>query len=199
MLGLLGRIVLFLVFAYGTLIGVVYPWVAQNQTGYEIGAWEVYSPTNGFAEVELSVPDGGDVLKVRLDVQTSAQATTPDDVAIDMLVRSGTTTVQAEGFRLDSVSAEELDAGIYRYVVTSDQIIVLPGEKTYRISFTQGSSPIPLVAARMTVIGGLFDYDAAVPPLGWALMAVAGLSWAFTRRRKPRPPAVPQWGRGERP
>lgn len=195
MLRLLFRIVFFVMIAFGALVGLVYPWAVANETGYEVGSWQVFDPGNGFAELEMILPPEANLVRARLRIGTSEPVAVDDATVLVMTVKSGDWTISAQSFALDD--AEDAPAaGRLAYTVISEPIHVL-GDEAYSFSFENGWREIPLASLEITLLGGFHDIDEAVPPIGWGVMAAGFLGFGLTlrkRREKKEPPR--RWGRG---
>ena len=197
---ILAAIVFFLVAAFGVLIGVIYPWAASSQSGEVLGTWRVFEATRGFAEIETPVPRGGKFVLARLDIGASQPLDARDGVVLTMTVTSDDWTISAQDFTLEKAVRQQggspQDPAL-SYTVESDPIYLTAGEEPYRFTFGHGALETPLAFVDMTLIGGVYEFDEAVPPIGWGLMAVGILGVGFTlRKRRDTEPPAPKWGRG---
>ena len=198
MIRLVLRIVFFLVAAFGVLTGVIYPWAAANQEGYELGKWPVFSAGQGFAEIETILPPQEELVLARLEIGTTRVVRTGSDTVLVMTVTSGDWTVSAQGLTLeDAVHRDGLPTIPIQYYTVESYPFSAFGEEPYRFTFEHGSVELPLVRIELTLIGGIYEMDEVVPPIGWGLMAAGFLGFALTfRRRREKSPPSPRWGRG---
>lgn len=191
------RIVFFLVAALGVLIGVIYPWAASSQSGEVLGTWRVFDPASGFMEIETSPPREGEFILARLEIGAAQAADPGGDTVLAMTVTSGDWTISAQTFSLENAARRDGSPQnpARTYTVDSDPIYLSGGDEPYRFAFEHGRVELPLAFVDMTLIGDLYEIDEAVPPIGWGLMAVGILGFAFTRRRRDKTPPARKWGR----
>lgn len=194
---LVAAIVFFLVAALGVLIGVIYPLVATNQSGDDIGRWRVFEAGSGFVEIETPVPRGGEFILSRLEIGASRPLDAGDDVVLTMTVTSDDWTISAQDFTLEKAVRRDVSPqnAAVSYEIESDPIYLSAGEEPYRFAFSHGANELPLTFVDMTLVGDVYEFDAAVPPIGWGLIVVGLLGIMFTRPRRGKTPPSPKWGR----
>lgn len=195
MIRLLLAIVFLAIAAFGVLIGVVYPTGAIYGRGHEIERHRVFTAGQGFLPVETRLPLNEDQVLIRVEAATAYPVRADRAVVLTMTASSGGRTEIAQTFTLDGVEPRD---GL------ADHIYDLEGETLYFVAdepyvfiFGPGEAEIPLVYVDLVLIGGTYEIDEVVPPIGWGFMAVgfAGLVLTLRRRRKKPGPPPPRWGR----
>lgn len=194
---LIAATVFFLVAAFGVLIGVVYPWAATHQSGEEIGRWRVFDAATGFAAIETPVPRGGEFVLARLEIGASLPLDARDGVVLTMTVTSDDWTISAQDFSLEKAVQHggSPQNPALSYTLESEPIYLTAGDEPYRFAFGHGAGEAPLTFVDMTLVGGVYEFDEVVPPIGWGMMAAGFLGFALTLRGRRKPPSAPKWGR----
>jgi len=192
-------IVFFVIAAFGTLIGVVYPWAAANQQSYELSRWQAVSESGGFASFETILPSNEDKVLVSVEIETAADVALPDGQVILTLTasRAGRTEL-AVAFDADNASpmTPVVASGNRRYALDGGALHFLDDEP-FSFVFTSGEADVALASVELILVGGTYDYDEGVPPIGYGLMAVGFAGFGLTLRgRRPKAAPPPRWGRG---
>lgn len=189
------RFFLLIVLGFGVLLGFVYPWAAQRQ-GDEIGRWRVYTAGGDFVPVETRLPADEEQVRILVEVATTTRVNADRAVVLTMTATSGGRTQIAQTFTLDGVEPGEgrSTLPVLLYSLEAETLYSIEDEP-YIFVFGPGEVELPLVYVELVLIGGTFDYDESVPPIGYALTAIGfvGLVLTFRRRRETPPP---RWGRG---
>lgn len=192
------RLLFFLVAAFGVLIGVIYPIAAQNQDGYEIGKWRVFSAGQGFLPAEMHLPADEEKIGVRVEIGTSRIVATGGEVVLTMTAASDGRTRTAQTFTLENAEHRDgLPSLPIQYYTVAGEPLRFIGDEPYVFVFGPGEVELPLVFVDLVLVGGLFDYDESVPPIGFGMMGIGflGLVLTFRKRREKTGPPPPKWGR----
>ncbi len=191
------RVLFFLLLACGFLISVVYPFAADHQQGHEIARWQALDGNGGFREFETLLPNEEEQVLVKVEVATNEDVDA-DAIVLTLTASTGTTTHFARTFTLEDGESLPSQEGSRRYVLDAEALWFIYDEP-FRFVFTEGEVGMPFSSVELVLIGGTYAYDEAVPPIGYAMMAMGMLGMFFTRRRrggKSKPPEPPKWGRG---
>lgn len=196
---LIAGIVFFVIAAFGVLIGVVYPWAAANEQGYELGRWQAVSASGeGFASFETILPSNEERVVVRVEIETPLDLGQFDrDVILTLTASRAGRTEIAEAFIPAGISPKETrepSAG-RRYVLEAGTLYPVDDEP-FSFVFTEGEVAIPLTSVELVLVGGTFDYDEGVPPIGYGLMGIGLVGFALSIRKRREKPSPPRWGRG---
>ena len=196
------RLVFLAVLVVGLLLGIVYPWGAEQGGGYELGRWRVFDRDTGFVPVETSLPTNEDQIVVVAELATEAEVTGLDrTVVLTMTASAGGRTEIAHAFTLDGVEprvfSPQLPSRFYR--LQADTLFYVSNEP-YIFTFGPGEADIPMVSVDLVLIGGTYPLDESVPPIGYGMIAVGFVGLVLSlRRRRENPnsqPPPPRWGRG---
>lgn len=190
-------VLMFLIMAFGFLIGVVYPFAASHQQGYELARWQALDGAGGFREFETLLPASEEQILVHVDIAIDADtAVDGDAIVLTLTASSGQRTEFAQVFRPDDLPS----AGSYRFEAETLYFI---RDEPYRFVFTEGEMGVPFSSVELVLTGGTYEFDEGVPPIGYGMMAIGMLGMFLTNRRKggrkpkpPEPPEPPKWGRG---
>ena len=194
-------LICFLIAAFGAVIGIIYPYAAQNQEGYELSRWQVFSPQEGFKTVEALLPTSEDRIVVKIELVTNGEVQSSGEIVLTMTATSDGRTQIANAYSLQDVTPVLLSPQLplRRYVLDADTLYFVKSSP-YVFVFGEGEVDVPLVSVDLVLIGGTYDYDDSLPPIGLGMMALGILGLFLTRRkRKENPnssPPPPKWGRG---
>lgn len=194
------RLLMLAVLGFGLLLAVVYPWAARTQTGYEIGRVPVFDPLSGYETVEIALDPSEEQVRVIVEITTTAPAGDLDgaDVLEVTVSREGRTEL-ARVLTLSDVEARLVSPQSQErlYSLEAGTLYSIRAEP-YIFTFTPREPAPPLRTVHLVLLGGFFDFDHSVPPIGYGLIAIGfvGLVLSF-RRRRANPNAQPpsQWGR----
>ena len=199
----MARLLFLLIFILGGVAGIGYPQIAAHVSGYEIGAWEAYSPATGFIPVAVNIAPADAPLFPHVEIATNGPLPAADRTAYLTL------TVTADG---KQERAETIDLDRIEATITSPQTggvvyrLDLPAFPTvssarYEFRFGEGAAGSDrLHGVRLTLNAGAFDVDPRAVPVGYILMAIGAIGLLLSFRKRPpqnpnsQPPA-PRWGR----
>jgi len=197
------RLLFLLIFILGGVAGIGYPLIAAHVSGYEIGAWDAYSPATGFVPVAVNTAPADAPLFPHVEIATEGPLPAGDRTAYLTL------TVDADG---KQERAETIDLDKVEPTVTSPQAggVVyrrdLPAfasvrSARYEFRFGEGAAGLDrLRGVRFTLNAGAFDVDPRAVPVGYILMAIGAVGLLLSFRKRPpqnpnsQPPAT-RWGR----
>lgn len=194
------RLVLLSILLLGLLLGIVYPW-AGGGSGFEIGRWRAFDVASGFQPVEILLPTDQEQIVVRAEMATPRPVEAAGSPGVLTLTVShvGRTEI-AQILTLDGVEprlvSPQLPGRIYSLEAG---LLYHPGEDPYVFVFGPGEIEADIATVDLVLIGGTRDVDEAVPPIGYAMMAIGfiGLVMTFRKRREnPNSKPPPRWGRG---
>ena len=196
--------VFFLLVLFGGLgLGVAYPWVVQNVSGREIGAYTVYERGAGFRPVDIELSPGDAPLRVLVDMTSIGSLVVPDSATVLTLTASfggrtvlaDTLTFVREDTRNDSPQSgavvhrddggmiDPVEAGPYTFVVG-------PGD----------AEGIEMRKVEIVLRGDVMEADRRAAPIGYVLMAIGFVGFVLSLRGRAgkgdSEPHTPRWGRG---
>ena len=193
------RLILLSVLLLGVLLGIVYP-LAGGGDGYEIGRWRAYDMAAGFQPIEILLPTDQPQILVKVEMATPQAVTgTGSRAVMTLTAASNGRTELAQYFALDGVEPRILSPQLPgRLYLLDAGPIFYPGEEPYLFTFGPGDVEIDMATVDLILIGGTRDVDEAVPPIGYAMMAVGFIGLMMTRKRRENPNSKPppRWGRG---
>ena len=195
------RLVMLAVLGFGLLLGVVYPWSADDQTGYEIGRLSLFGPQSAYETAEVSLDPSEEEVRVVVEITTDGAPAAADATVLELTVtREGRTelfhSISLAGIepRLVSPQSQErvypVEAGTLYFIKT----------EPYLFSAVPTESETAIRSVDLILLGGFFAFDESVPPIGYGMIAFAFIALVFSfRRRRGNPnsqPPSPKWGRG---
>lgn len=188
-------VLMFIIMAFGFLIGVVYPFAAGSQQGYELARWQALDGAGGFREFETLLPAAEEQILVHVDVATDADAAVDGDaIVLTLTATSGQRTEFAQVFSLGDLPSTARE---FRFEAATLHFI---RDEPYRFVFTEGEMGVPFSSVELVLTGGTYEYDESVPPIGYGMIAIGTLGMFLTNRRKggrkAAQPEPPKWGRG---
>ena len=197
------RLIFLLMFILGGVAGIGYPLMAAHVSGYEIGAWEAYSPADGFRPVAVNIAPSDAPLFPHVAITTNGPLPAGDRPAyLTLTVTADGKQERAETIDLDGINASiaspQASDAVYRL-----DLPVFPSVRSarYEFQFGEGAAGLDrLRAIRLTLDAGAFDVDPRAVPVGYILMAIGAIGLLLGFRQKPpqnpnsQPPA-PRWGR----
>lgn len=194
------RLFLLIVFSIGLVLGFVYPWAAENMPGYRVGAFRVYDRDAGYVPAEVRAAPSEQPLWFALEVRSPERIDEPDDViALTMTISTAGRTISAQTYTLHGITPREPGPQSDKWLYRLEPVRVLDVEDApYRVVVGPGEDEFPIASVQLIVSAGAIDIDPSVPVVGYVIMAIAGLPFLLTfRRRKPRPQdgLPPRWGR----
>ena len=188
-------VLMFLIIAFGFLIGVVYPFAAGSQQGYELARWQALDGAGGFREFETHLPSTEEQILVHVDVANDEDAAVDGDASV--LTLTATSGQRTEFAQVFSFGDAPSTARQFRFEAETLHLI---RDEPYRFVFTEGEMSVPFSSVELVLTGGTYEYDGSVPPIGYGMMAIGALGIFLTNRRKrdrkPKSPEPPKWGRG---
>ena len=195
------RFFLLIVFSIGAVLGLFYPWAADNVPGYELGTWRVYDRAGGYVLAEVRAAPSETPLWVTMEVTSERPIHNPEGViALTMTVSVAGRTIRAETFTLQGVTARVVDPQSLERLYRFDPIKLGEVEDSpYTVVVGPGEDDFPIVTIDLKVEASAIDIDPAVPVVGYAIMGMAGLLFLLTLRRRATrkldTPPAPKWGR----
>lgn len=195
------RFFLLVVFAFGILLAIVYPWASETMPGYEVGKWRVYDGETGYVPAEAHTAPSETPLWATLDVHSQGPIDSPDGVIVlTMTATAGSRTVLAETFTLQGITPRVLSPQSPERLYTLEPVrIDVVEDSPYIFVVGPGEDDFPIEAIDLTVEAGAIDIDGEVPIVGYAIMGISGLLLLLTFRRRRRNrnemPPPPKWGR----
>lgn len=201
----IARLFFLLVTLFGAGAGVVYPWMAENVAGREIGRWTVYDRAGGFVPVTaelaaLSAPIRA-AFEIRLNgplVLSSGGSLLTITGSVDgQTVLARTVGVTELKTRLVDPQSAALDAEYDLGAVEN------PMAGSY--VFTTGPGDVETERLESVVLRleeGIRPPDEYAQPIGFAAMAIGFIGLVISFRGPSRPanpntqPPPPRWGRG---
>lgn len=196
------RVLCFLILAIGFIIGVIYPFAAGNQQGRELARWQALDENGGFREFETVLPTTENQILVGVEVATEAGEQDYGAAAVlTLTATSGQKSEFAQVFTLGGVAPRaQAQPSSARHFLLQAPTLHAIREEPYRFVFTSGEVALPFTSVELILVGGTYEYDASVPPVGYGMIAIGMLGMILTRRRKsartPKQPAPRRWGRG---
>lgn len=197
------RLVFLLLMLAGGALGVVYPWLASRQAGYEIGTWRVF---DGAAFTQAVARPAPSETPVFLTVEITTRGPLRADLqgaVLTLTARDGGTTVLAEALDFKGVQGRVVSpqSGEIAYRTAVGRIDRV-SEAGLLIEAARGDEErVDLAAVDLIVAAGAIDIRPNAVPIGYVLLAVGFVGFAASlRRAKPKnpnssPPPSPRWGR----
>lgn len=195
------RLLLLVVLGFGLLLGVVYPWSAADQTGYEIGRLPVFDPQSGYETVEIALDPEEELVRVQVEVTTDGTEVPSGTPVLELTVASGDRTELFHAISLEGIDSRLVSPQSQErvYPVEAGTLYFIKSEP-YVFTFAPSGDTAAIRAVDLILLGGFFEYDESVPPMGYGIIAFAviGLLISFRRRRNNpnSQPPPPRWGRG---
>jgi hypothetical protein len=182
------RLFLLVIFLIGLILAFAYPWAVDNVDGYEIGSWRAFSGEGEFRPFEPSLAPSDAPVRVYAYVTVAEPVSMAADVPVlELEVTGDGATVLTARLSFDRWEPEPGPEGGIAYRDYAGSIGPL------------SLDPALVNAVDVTLIARSFERDPGIPPLGYVMTAVGfiGLVLSFRRRRRqPKPPEPPRWGRG---
>ena len=196
------RFFLLVLLGFGGLLSIIYPWAAETVRGYDLGNWRVVDRGAGFTEARLEAAPSETPIWISLEVYTDGPIDNPDGA----ILLTMTTTVDGRTIRAETFTFEGMEPRILSpqsperlYRLQPLKIVEVEGD-AYVFVLGPGEDDFPLIAIDLVAEAGAIDLDPAVPVVGYAIMAISGVLFLLTlRRRRKNPnemPPPPRWGRG---
>lgn len=200
------RYVFLLILVAGLLLGIGYPFAAQNLSGRELGRYAVYSRDGGFSPVDVELAASDAPLRVMVDmasvgemelsgartVLTLTASTEGRTILASTLTfshqepRNDNPQTGGQIYRDDAGTIRTIETGTYRFVLG-------PGD----------ADAIAMRSAEIVLRGDVMPVDARAQPVGYAMMTVGFLGFFLAMRSRSRrraavtrTPPPRKWGRG---
>ena len=194
----LAALVFFLIAAFGALLGIVYP-LAGDAGSREMGRWQAFS-AGEFISVEVRLPSDEEQVRVTVEFTAERALDTGRAVVLTMTAASAGSTHIAEAFVLDGIEPRIESPQSQRRVYVLHAPMLYPvGSDPYVFTFGSGEVDVPLASVDLVLVGGIYDVDESVPPIGYGIMAVGVIGFVLSirrRRENPNSSPPPRWGRG---
>lgn len=174
----------FLIMAFGVLIGVVYPFAASHQESYELARWEALDGRGGFREFETLLPRSEEQVLVKVELETNTPETFGDAVVIVVkaVAAERSQFTRALGLRdIEPLPAQGDNPG-NRFLLDVETVQFIRDEP-YRFMFEEGVVGMPFSSVELILVGGTYEFDASVPPIGFGMIAI-GMTGMFLTDRK---------------
>ena len=196
------RIIFLLMFVAGLAVGIGYPFVVANVSGYEIGRYPAYDRQGGFKVVEENLAPADAPVRVLVDMSSLGSLTL--DGATTVLTLTATVegrTVMASTLKFAHQQPRSDNPQTGGMIYRDEAGMIDPVESgRYRFVLGPGDAEgIEMRSAEIVLRAGAFDLDPRAVPIGYAMMALGfvGFFVSLQRRNKtpPPPPPPPKWGR----
>jgi hypothetical protein len=193
------RLFLLVVLLIGLVLAFAYPWAVDNVDGYEIGSWRAFSGEGEFRTFEPSLAPSDSPVRVYAYATVAEPVPMVADVPVlELEVTGDGAPVLTAQLSFDRWEPEPGPEGGIAYRDYAGSIEPVSAERYVVAVRPLSLDPALVNAVDVTLIARSFERDPAIPPLGYVMTAVGfiGLVLSFRRRRQPKPPEPPRWGRG---
>ena len=201
----MARLFFLLFMLFGVGAGVVYPWMANNVAGREIGRWQVYERPAGFVPVTLDLPATNAPIRAFFDIRLNGPLVLSSGGSL--LTITGAVdgqTVLARSVAVTEITTRLVDPQSAALESTFD-LGTVANPKAGSYVFTTGPGDVEaqrLERVWLRIEEGLKQPDDYAQPVGFAAMAIGFIGLVLSFRRSSRPanpntqPQPPKWGRG---
>jgi hypothetical protein len=196
------RIVLLVLMLAGGALGIAYPWVAANQSGYQVGVFPMFDGT-GFRVAETRPAPSETPLFIIIEMTTRGPMRADRQGAVlTLTATSGGRTVLAQALDFEGVNGRianpQTGEIVYRTQVGRiDEV----AEDGLSIAVKRGDADaVTLSAVDVIVEASALDIDPRAVPAGYVMLAIGfvGFILSFRSRAPKNPnssPPPPKWGR----
>jgi hypothetical protein len=196
------RFVFLLLFIVGVSIGIGYPVLVSNVSGYEIGRYPAYDRQGGYRSIDVALAPPDAPVRVLVDM-ASLGGTTLDgaQTALTLTASLGGRTVLASTLTFAHSQPRSDDPQSGGLVFRDEAGVIDPVDGgTYR--FVVGPGDVERIEMRSVDVvlrAGAFDLDPRLVPIGYTLMAFGFVGFFVSVRSRgktpPDAPPPPKWGR----